>query len=197
MNFRATIPAVSLLLLTGACATEGPATKAAFEVKNTGTPGMAEASRSVSGKLTITAIDLATRQVTLKDPATGETQTLTAGPQVKRLAEAKVGDSVAVEYQEGLMLEFQAPGTDSVEPTAVAVAGRAEKAAGGVVAAGVQATVTVMAIDLKSRLTTLQTPNGTQYKVKAGPNVQLDKLKVGDRLLATYVQAVAVSLEKQ
>jgi hypothetical protein len=32
--------------------------------------------------------------------------------------------------------------------------------------------------------------------VKAGPDVKLEKLKVGDRLLATYVEAVAVRLEK-
>jgi hypothetical protein len=32
--------------------------------------------------------------------------------------------------------------------------------------------------------------------VKAGPKIQLEKLKVGDRLLATYVEAVAIKLEK-
>ena len=32
--------------------------------------------------------------------------------------------------------------------------------------------------------------------MKAGPKVQLEKLKVGDRLLATYVEAVAIKLEK-
>ena len=31
---------------------------------------------------------------------------------------------------------------------------------------------------------------------KAGPKVQLEKLKVGDKLLATYVEAVAIKLEK-
>jgi ribosomal protein L21 len=65
------------------------------------------------------------------------------------------------------------------------------------VAAGVQATVTVVAIDMKSRIATLQAPNGEQYKVKAGPKIQLEKLKVGDRLLATYTQAIAIGLEKK
>jgi hypothetical protein len=32
--------------------------------------------------------------------------------------------------------------------------------------------------------------------VKAGPAVKLEKLKVGDHLLATYVEAVAVKLVK-
>jgi hypothetical protein len=41
-----------------------------------------------------------------------------------------------------------------------------------------------------------QGPRGEYHQVKAGPKVQLEKLKVGDKLLATYVQAVAVALEK-
>jgi hypothetical protein len=32
--------------------------------------------------------------------------------------------------------------------------------------------------------------------VKAGPGIQVEKLKVGDRLLATYVENVALKLEK-
>jgi hypothetical protein len=32
--------------------------------------------------------------------------------------------------------------------------------------------------------------------VKAGPMIQLEKLKVGDRLLATYVENVAIKLKK-
>jgi hypothetical protein len=41
-----------------------------------------------------------------------------------------------------------------------------------------------------------QGPGGTLYQVKAGPKVKLEKLKVGDHLLATYIEAVAVKLEK-
>jgi hypothetical protein len=197
MNFRTAVPAAALCLLAAGCATAGSAPKADFEVKNTGTPGMAEASRSMSAKFTVTAVDTATRKVTLKDPATGESQTFTAGPQVTKLDQVKVGDAVAVEYEEGLMLEYQPPGSESVPPTAVALGGRDSKVPAGAIAAGIQATVTIIALDAKSRIATIQAPNGDQYKVKAAANVQFDKLKVGDRLLATYVQAVAISLEKK
>ena len=61
---------------------------------------------------------------------------------------------------------------------------------------GVKATVTVTAINSAKRLVSLRGPGGNVYKVKAGPQVQLEKLKVGDRLLATYVEAVAIKLEK-
>jgi hypothetical protein len=32
--------------------------------------------------------------------------------------------------------------------------------------------------------------------VKAGPKIALDKLKVGDRLFATYLATVAIGVEK-
>ncbi len=72
----------------------------------------------------------------------------------------------------------------------------ADQAPGGVAAAGVRATVTVTAIDTKNRVVVFQGPGGNVYQVKAGPKIQLEKLKVGDKLLATYVEAVAVTLEK-
>jgi hypothetical protein len=75
------------------------------------------------------------------------------------------------------------------------VAGK-DQAPGAVAAAGVQATVTVTAIDQGTRLVSFQGPGGNVYQVKAGPKIQLEKLKVGDRLLATYVEAVALKLEK-
>ena len=59
-----------------------------------------------------------------------------------------------------------------------------------------RSTVTVVKIDVAKRLVTLQGPGGNVYKVKAGPKIQLEKLKVGDKLLATYVEAVAITLEK-
>jgi hypothetical protein len=56
--------------------------------------------------------------------------------------------------------------------------------------------VTVTAIDAAARLVSFQEPGGNVYQVKAGPTVQLEKLKVGDRMLATYVETVAIKLVK-
>jgi hypothetical protein len=57
-------------------------------------------------------------------------------------------------------------------------------------------TVTIAAIDAKKRVVTLQAPTGRVYRVKAGPGVKLEQLRVGDKLLATYTESVAVRLEK-
>jgi Cu/Ag efflux protein CusF len=167
------------------------------EMKASGVPGKATATRTATLTATIKAIDAATRSVTLQNQA-GATQTIKAGPQVQRFDEFAVGDTILVVVEQGLVLEYQSAGTPAVAPTAVVAGDRAgpDQAPEGVVAAGVQATVTVTAIDSPNRMVVFQGPAGTLYQVKAGPEVKLEKLKVGDRLLATYVEAVAVRLEK-
>ncbi|HET8732579.1 MAG TPA: hypothetical protein VFM45_02280 [Anaeromyxobacteraceae bacterium] len=160
-------------------------------------PGKAEAVRKQVLTAAVTAVDKAARTVTLKGPD-GKTQTFKAGPEIQRFDEIAVGDTVRIEFQEGLALEFQPAGTAPVAPEAVVVADRAGKdqAPGAAAAAGVRATVTVTAIDMKNRVVVFQGPGGNIYQVKAGPKIQLEKLKVGDKLLATYVEAVAMTLEK-
>jgi hypothetical protein len=170
---------------------------APVEVDNAGIPGKATARRTATATATITAIDVAARTVTLKAKS-GETQTFNVRPEVKRFDEFAVGDVIMVEYEQGLALEFQPAGSENVPVTATATGSRAAKdqAPGVAAAAGVRGTVTVTKIDGAKRLVSFTGPGGNVYQVKAGPKVQLEKLKVGDRLLATYVEAVAIKLEK-
>jgi Cu/Ag efflux protein CusF len=170
---------------------------APVEVNASGTPGKASAKQTAKATATVTAIDVSARTVTLKAKS-GETQTFKVGPEVKRFAEFAVGDVITIEYEQGLALEFQPAGSENVPVTAIASGARAEKdqAPGAAAAAGVRGTVTVTKIDSAKRLVSFTGPGGNVYQVKAGPKVQLEKLKVGDKLLATYVEAVAIKLEK-
>jgi Cu/Ag efflux protein CusF len=182
---------------TPAAAPAKPAADAPMEMKNIGTPGQAVATRVTKVTAKVKAVDQAARTVTLefKD---GKSETLKVGPEVKRFAEVAAGDTIAVQFEQGLMLEYQSPSAPDVAPQAVATGGRAgaEEAPGGVVAAGVQATVVVTAIDMNARMVVFKGPRGNLFQVKAGPSVQLDRLKVGDKLIATYVEALAIGLEK-
>jgi hypothetical protein len=145
----------------------------------------------------VKAVDAAARTVTLEGKG-GETQTVKVGPNVKRFDEIAVGDTIVIQLEQGLLLEYQAPGAETVAPQVAAASGRAgpDQAPAAAVAGGVQATVTITAIDLKNRMVVFQGPQGNIYQVKAGPNVQIEKLNVGDKLLATYAEAVAIKLEK-
>jgi hypothetical protein len=164
---------------------------------NAGAPGTASATRLAVDTATIVGIDVRDRIITLKRRS-GEVQSFKVGPEVTRLPEFAVGDVIRLEYQQGLVLEFQPEGTATVAPESGVTTGRSgrDELPAAVVNAGIQATVKVIAIDAARRLVSFQAPGGAVYQVKAGPRVQLEKLAVGDRLLATYVENVAIKLEK-
>jgi Cu/Ag efflux protein CusF len=60
-----------------------------------------------------------------------------------------------------------------------------------------QATATVEAIDLDTRVVTLKGPTGKLFDITAGPQVKnLPQVKVGDQVEITYYEAVAVKVFK-
>ena len=79
-------------------------------------PGAAMVGQTVKVTATITAIDPNTRAVTLKGPQ-GNEVVITAGPEVKKFAQLKVGDQVNVEYVEALTLELKKGGGQAVSRT--------------------------------------------------------------------------------
>ncbi len=172
-------------------------TRRPVEMQPSGTPGKAVAARTLRITATVYAIDVPTRIVTLQHDM-GGTETMKVGPGVKRLEEFAVGDKVVIDFEQGLALEFQPAGAEFVPPTDIAVATRDDRGqiSAGTAGKGMRSTVTVTKIDSARRLVTIEGPGGNLYKVKAGPKIQLERLKVGDKLLATYVEAVAITLEK-
>src|SRR5512137_1495049 len=143
-------------------------------------PGKATATRMAVDTATIVAVDVPGRLIALKR-RNGEEQAYKVGPDVTRLKEFAVGDVIKVEFQQTLELEYQPPGSPIVAPESGATLGRSgmNEAPGGMVSAGVQATVKVTAVDAKERLVSFAGPKGEIHQVKAGQGIQLDKLKVG------------------
>jgi hypothetical protein len=191
----------SAAFLAVACATASPppaaTAPAPVEVKSTGTPGEAAAVRTARFAAQVKAVDKSARTLTIVEKD-GKVETVKVPPELKRFDEIAAGDTIQIEVQQGLLLEYQPAGTEAVTPTAAIVGGRADasSAPGGAVAAGVHGTVTITALDPKTRFVTFQDSHGEKYTVKAGPGLSIEKLKVGDRLLATYVETVALQVEK-
>jgi hypothetical protein len=200
---RTVILFVAALSLAVTARAEAPAAAAKHEghappeVHATGKPGTAAASRVKKLTAKVKGVDAPNRVLILD--VGGKTENVKVDPAVKRFDEIAVGDTIALEYEQALLLEYQPAGAETVQPTVVTAGGKAEpgSAPGAVVAAAVQATVTVTKIDGKTRVVSLTGPEGNVYDVKAGPKVQLEKLKVGDKLLATYAEAVALKVEKK
>ena len=157
--------------------------------------GMVSGGRVEQVTATVTAVDAANRLVTLKGKK--DTDTIKMGPEVKNFDQIKVGDVVKVTFSQGVILSLQAPDAKSVEGTVTATGEAAPIGAkpAGDVKVGIKGTVTVSKIDLKSRIVTLTGQEGRSYKVKAGKGIALDKLKVGDKVLAEYQETVAIAVE--
>jgi hypothetical protein len=60
----------------------------------------------------------------------------------------------------------------------------------------VTAAATVTGIDKAGGKLTLKGAEGNTFEVKAGPRVNLDRLKVGDRVRATYYEEIAVGINR-
>jgi Cu/Ag efflux protein CusF len=158
-------------------------------------PGAAGAARTMKMTATITAIDPATREVTLKGEKGNET-TVTAGPKVTNFAQMKVGDRVSATYIEALTLELKKGGGLPVARTEAAGMGKAapgERPAGGV---GRRITIVadVVDIDTAKKLVTLRGPQRTVQLPVNDPE-QLKLIAKGDQVEATYTEGVAIAVE--
>jgi hypothetical protein len=144
---------------------------------------------------TVVAIDLQKRIVTLKGDD-GEVRDIKVGEEAVNLPQVKVGDLVTVKFYESIAVEVIKPGT---------VAGAGERSAivrakpgempGGMAARQVSVTATIMAIDKQKSTITLKGPEGKVATAKVQDPANLEKVKVGDELMITYTEALAISVE--
>jgi Cu/Ag efflux protein CusF len=158
-------------------------------------PGMAGVAEKVKVTATITAIDPATRDITLKGPQ-GNEVTVTASPDVKNFGQLKVGDQVNIEYLEALTLELKKGGgliVQRTETTGMAGAKPGEQPAAG---GGRQVTIVADVVDVNSakQTVTLRGPNRT-VDLKIPDPAQFKRVAKGDQVEATYTQAMAIVVE--
>jgi hypothetical protein len=148
-------------------------------------------------KASVENINSEKREVTLKGPR-GNLVTLTATEAVKRFDEIKVGDTVRAEYLTFLRAEFREPtAEEKATPLVVlAEAGRAPKEVdpAGVVGAVVKAVVKVVAINTEEKKVAIQGPRGNFLILPVEDQAVLKNLKVGEIVIMTYAEAVALSL---
>jgi Cu/Ag efflux protein CusF len=157
-------------------------------------PGKAAAAEVVKIAATVTAIDKATRAITLKGPK-GNEMSMTAGPEVKNIDQIQVGDQVTLEYIEALSLQLKKGGGLPVartEQAGAAAAKPGEKPAGAV---GRQVTVVadVVEVNEQSKVVTLKGPQRT-VELKVRDPEQLKLIKKGDQVEATFTEAMAIAV---
>ncbi|MFN0011451.1 MAG: hypothetical protein ACKVS8_07385 [Phycisphaerales bacterium] len=158
-----------------------------------------EDSAMVSLVAKVEAIDYTSRRVTFRDNS-GRATTFVAGPQVQRLNEIKVGDSVMASYTVSLQAELRPPTADeAANPILVTdTAGRSPQGsnpAGGV-RSKVRILTTVQSVDVANKLVTLKGPMGDTTTVRGRKTENIQKIKVGDSIVVTYIESMDVALVK-
>ena len=147
----------------------------------------------------VQAIDLEKREVTLKGPL-GNVVKFTVDQRVKRLKEVKVGDEVTADYYVSLAGELRAPTEEEKTTPLTVVTGTARAPKGTSPAGGglraFKVVATVVGLDLPTQTVTLQGPLGNQGVIRAEDVEKLKKLRLGDTIVVTYTEALAVSLQK-
>ncbi len=147
----------------------------------------------------VTKIVKETRELTLMG-SEGNLVTITASEAVERFDEIQVGDRITFDYLVYLKAEFREPTAEELaEPlkvlAEVAVA-PAEVAPAGVLGAMVQGVVTIEVLNRPNLLAVVKGPNGNYLTIAAEDPAFLETLHIGQKLILTYAEAIAVSLTK-
>lgn len=157
-------------------------------------PGQASLAQELTASATVTAIDLETRQVSLKN-AEGETFDIVAGEQVANLPNVKVGDKVMLKYLQILDVELL-KGTAGVRKRIVEVdgerAGADEKPGGGV---GMKVTIyaDVIGLDKQQQTVTVRGVDET-LTIKINNPEQFNLIAEGDQLKAVQTKAIGIGI---
>lgn len=166
-------------------------------------PAADTASRVESVLVTLEArvetLDRVKREVTLKGPL-GNMATFTVDPAVKRFEEVKVGDLVRARYYLSVAAELRTP-TPEEEKTPIKILDAAGKAPPGTSpAAGglrrMRVVTTVEGLDRPTETITVKGPLGNLFTARVADPANLTQLKIGDKIVLTLTEALAVSLDK-
>lgn len=158
-----------------------------------------ELSELVEVQGTITEINKDTREITIIG-SKGDLHTITAGPEVERFDEIEVGEVVTFDFYKYVKAEFRKPTEEELaEPLVIiAEAGKTglDVEPGAAVGAMVKSVVTIQVINLPFMYVNIKGPQGNFTTVHMKDKELIQKLHVGQIVILTYAEAVAVSLTK-
>jgi hypothetical protein len=148
---------------------------------------------------TVVDIDYESREVTLEGPG-GNVFTVTADPRVERLDEVESGDVVSVGYLTSLAFELREPTAEELETPLVILDDVAvvpediDPAAGAI--RMIRAVCTIEGLDRQTMTAKLLGPLGGYNVVNVADPKNLPKMRIGDTVVVTYTEAVAITLVK-
>ena len=156
------------------------------------------ASQTMTISAVVEAIDHETRVVTVRKPD-GEALTFTASDEARNLDQVKVGDVLTAEYTESVSIEVMANDgmeADMAEASAMARTKKGEMPGFAAMDATV-ITATVEEINLEMNTFKLKGPDGSVNEYVARNPENLKRAAVGDLVVITVTESVAITVEAQ
>jgi len=163
-----------------------------------GTSKPASVEQTIKASVVVTAVDVAKRHLTIKTDA-GDEFTVDVDPEVRNLAQVKVGDHIVVNYYESISASLRKPG-DPTETTQELDASRAKagEKPGAAARSTITVPVTIVSVDTAKNVVKFY---GTDKLVRTANVVRpqgkefIKTLKAGDEVVLTYTESLAISVE--
>jgi len=142
----------------------------------------------------VVLVDQATRTVTLKT-ADGRTSAGVVGPEVKNLAQVKVGDKVITQYSQTLAITLKKGGgmREKTESSDKIAAAPGQKPAGATMRE-VHITADIIKIDARTGDLTVKGAEGRTLDLKVKDPAVLTGYTVGDQVEGTFLQVLAIGV---
>lgn len=173
-----------------------PSAKDTGQQPSTGQMPSSTVGEIMTASATVQKVDVKKRDVSLKD-AQGNEFVVNVPEDVTRLENVKKGDKVTVTYKQSLALSLKKGGAMTPSETQMA-----ERQAGNLPGGGagrqITASVKVMKVDPEANKITVKDADGKTDTINVSdPQLQsqMKEIKPGDRIQATYTQAVAMSVQ--
>ncbi len=196
MNLNLSCPALCASLLA-VCASGVLAGEE--QAMRTTAPMSREDAVLVTVTASVEAVDYANREVVLKGPL-GNKVTFTVDPRVKRFNEVKVGDCVQADYYISIAAELREPTAEEKETPIVLVDAAGKAPPGTSPAAGglrrFKVVTTVEGLDRPTQTVTVKGPRGNYLTARVADPSRLTRMRIGDNVVVTYTEAIAISLQK-
>jgi Cu/Ag efflux protein CusF len=191
---------ITLLLLIGCGSKEEESAQEQETVAQQAPEKVRAIGESMSVTGTVESVDTEAGVIVLRGPE-GNLLSFTAGRQAKRLDEIDPGDLIQVDYFVTLASEIREP-TDAerAEPLIVtegAMRGPADEAPSGTAMREIKAVVEVTNIDTTALEVTIKGPRGRFVTVEVEDPTRLEGVNVGDTVMMTYREALAVAIQKE
>lgn len=162
----------------------------------TSTPEPVGTATLITATATVDSVDMATRQVRLRADD-GEVLSVTAGPEVRNLAQLEAGDVVEFNFFESVAVSMAEPG-DAGDQGTMVLAGRADEGErpGGFAIEATDLVVTLVSYDDRNFMATLRTEDGQTRRVTVPPELRsfAAARAPGSRVVISLTEAMAVSI---